>query len=257
MARAALQVSGSRFAVQQEAPLYVNVLKTRNSILAMPTDQGGGIHNGEKHEYDLSVLGGARLAWKPAGATLARAGQSGAAGTGGIRQTIFVEDSELCFLNRPVIVCEASRMSLITRLQINGRGRASYVEIAGSGRSAMGEHWRFASFSNQLDVILNERLVYREKWDLARDRFPHSAAGFRNCRLFASAVFCGADAQTRAEALSTFWRNGGSENLFCESAAVADNCWLVKCLDVDGLSLNRMLGEKIWDRPSSDYPYLS
>lgn len=246
MAAVFVEVSGDVAHVRQEAPLYVNVLKGRDSILMMPTDQGGGIHNGETHAYDLTLSAGSSVVWKPAGAVLSRAARLADAPEGFIEQRIRVSDSRLDFINRPTILCRQSRLVTSTRISVEEAGQVSYVEISGAGRFAMGEHWVFDSLSNHLEVRMNGHLTYLERWDLSDGRYPQSPGGFRNCRLFATAVFCGEGAGVRALSLSDFWRERKTPGLYCESARIADQCWIVKCLDIDGVVLNRTIHENIW-----------
>ena len=204
-----LTADGRRWRTRYRAPLFVNVLPCPGGgLLAAPVDQGGGLRNGERHLQRIALADGAEVTWAPPASTLclpggpdapAKPGTSGAPGTPGVGGEVAQLQlaarvgaaSYLRVAAPPMIPFAGAAVAQTTVVCVAAGGECLLVESGCPGRTQMGERWAFSRLAYRLTVLHDDRVAYRERWDLRPPEVPFAASGFGDCLGWGTCVACG------------------------------------------------------------------
>ena len=204
-----LTAEGRRWRTRYRAPLFVNVLPCPGGgLLAAPVDQGGGLRNGERHLQRIALADGAEVTWAPPASTLClpggpdmpgRPGTSGAPATPGdggeVAQLQLAARvgaaSYLRVAAPPIIPFAGAAVAQTTVVCVAAGGECLLVESGCPGRTQMGERWAFSRLAYRLTVLHDDRVAYRERWDLRPPEVPFAASGFGDCLGWGTCVACG------------------------------------------------------------------
>lgn len=180
--RIELVMRGHLWKKRHSPPLYLSLLDRQSHWEALPTDQSGGLRGGDRHTTVLELYDRAGLLWSPPAATLfhpcapstskpntsPRAPSQEPAGGASLIETALRIDggSRLHFCPRASIPCLGAVVRQSTVLELDAKSSLLYWDLWASGRSASGEEWDFASVSNELSVLRDGGLIFRERWSL-------------------------------------------------------------------------------------------
>ena len=204
-----LIAEGKRWRTRYRAPLFVNVLPCPGGgLLAAPVDQGGGLRNGERHLQRVALAAGAEVTWAPPASTLCLSGAAGTPGGPGASETPgepaadagisclqlaarVGRGSYLRVAGPPLIPFAGAAVAQTTVVCVAAGGECLLVESGCPGRTQMGERWAFNRLAYRLTVLHDDRVVYRERWDLRPPAVPLAASGFGDYLGWGTCVACG------------------------------------------------------------------
>ena len=225
-----LTAEGRRWRTRYRAPLFINVLPCPSSgLLAAPVDQGGGLRNGERHLQRVALADGAEVTWAPPASTLCLPGAGAvshlqlAARVGG--------GSYLRIAAPPLIPFAGAAVIQTTVVCVGGGGECLLVESGCPGRTQMGERWAFTRLAYRLTVLHDDRVVYRERWDLRPPAVPLAASGFGDCLGWGTCVACGPRA---LDELHEIRRRLAADGAAVSHGAISDQVAVARILDPYG-----------------------
>lgn len=127
-----------------------------------------GLFDGDEVEIDVRVESGARLVLTSPSAGRVYRARSEAAAV--VRQRLEVADGGCAeFFPELLIPHAGARYHQQTELRVSGSGRLLYCEWLAPGRVACGETFAWQELLWDTDVLLDDRLVARERYRLAPD----------------------------------------------------------------------------------------
>ena len=217
-----LMVHGTRWRTRYQAPLFVNVLRTAgDTLLAMPSDQGGGLRTGDRHRQRLLLDHGAEVTWAPPASTLCMPAAarsptpqaSREAGTAPAHLQLVADVRGASYLRvagRPLIPFAGADVQQTTVVRLAAGSQCLLVESGCPGRTQMGESWAFTYLAYHLTILNDRTVVYRERWQLCPPAVPHGPSGFGGYLGWATCVASGARAVTELHALRRWLADNGA-----------------------------------------------
>lgn len=205
-----LVVSGRRWSRVQRPPLTLTVLERPSGLWALPTDQSGGARGGDQLSTEIVVRDGARLDWLPPASALyfpsadrTRVCQ--------LRTRIEVAPgSRLDYLPKVSIPCREARVDQEVVIETASDGELLYWDGWSDGRTASGERGLFASLSNRLELRVEGRLVFQERWTLqGGTRADPDPAGLRGACQWWLGLAVGLRSHEALAARVAQWRDAG------------------------------------------------
>ena len=232
-----LTAQGRRWRTRYRAPLFVNVLPCPGgALLAAPVDQGGGLRNGERHLQRITLADGARVTWAPPASTLCLPGGPGTPGDGsGVAHLQLAArvgaGSYLRVAGPPLIPFAGAAVAQTTVVCIAAGGECLLVDTGCPGRTQMGERWAFSRLAYRLTVLHDDRVVYRERWDLRPPAVPFAASGFGDYLGWGTCVACGPRA---AAELDEIRRRLAADGAAVSQGAISEGVTVARFLDPHG-----------------------
>lgn len=157
-------VKGRQWQKQHTPPLYVNLLDRGDHLLALPTDQSGGLRGGDRQTQSLTVTGGGALHWQPPAAALYYPGAD-AQTVCYLENKLQVEaGSRMQFCPRAGIPCRGARIHQVTEIHLDPGADFLFWDVWTTGRTAAGEAARFGEVANKLSLHRGGHLLFREQW---------------------------------------------------------------------------------------------
>jgi urease accessory protein UreH len=95
----------------------------------------------------------------------------------------------------------------------------------------MGERWAFSRLAYRLTVLHDDRVVYRERWDLRPPAVPLAASGFGNYLGWGTCVACGPRAVAE---LSDIHRRLAADGAAVSHGTITDEVAVARILDPHG-----------------------
>lgn len=155
---------GQSWQSERSAPLGLTVIPQNDSLLVIPSDASGGLRGGDVHEYKVSLAHGADVQWSVPASTIFHPSRLGN-DICTIGATVSVDkDSALVWLSKPNIPGAQSRVDQTTSIEISVTSELLYSEFWAPGRH--GEDWDFGSIGSKLELKIDGRLRFKERWTL-------------------------------------------------------------------------------------------
>lgn len=146
-------------------------------------------------------------------------------------------DSNLIFINKPLIPCKDSNISQKIKIKVDSNSSLIYWDAISSGRIAHNERWEFQCFENKLDFHCDNTLAYKENWTLKKDMIPTNLSGFGENNLYATGIFYGTKA---LEKLKTFKQICAKNKYSYSIGEIFDNFAILKLVDNSGMVINKI-----------------
>ncbi|WGK70107.1 urease accessory protein UreD [Candidatus Haliotispira prima] len=201
--------------------------------MAIPSDQGGGIRNGDMHAFAINLREGAFLTWAPPASTLFHKSHQ-TEEPSRVTQTITLASSSgLSFIGKTNIPCEDANFKQETTISMDRDSHLFYQDIWSPGRVASGEKWAFTSMANQFQLYIEGILVYKENWSLQKENIPLGIGGFMGCDLWLTALAFGPQGEATLE---TEKRKLTKQGFLLETACLAKGVKILKGLRFDSLT---------------------
>ncbi len=223
-----LVVSGRRWRRVQRPPLSLTVLEKSDTLWAMPTDQSGGARGGDRLRTEVVVRDGARLDWLPPASSLYFPAAN-RVDVCQLRTRIAVAaGSRLRYLPKVSIPCREARVDQETVIESVSGSELLYWDGWSDGRTASGERGLFASLASRLELRLDGRLVFQERWNLPGGvRHLPDPAGLSGACQWWLGIGVGAAAHEALATKVSAWKTAGET---AECAELADDVWLARAL---------------------------
>lgn len=224
-----LVVRGQSWKRRQKPPLTLSVLEWPDRLLAMAIDQSGGQRGGDRLRTDVFVGDQGRLDWLPPSSSLffPSADRQKACV---VETRLKVEaGSQLVWCPRVSIPCAGARVEQTTVLEVATGAELLFWDGWADGRTSAGERGAFASLSNRLELRLDGRLVFQERWTLTgteRAAQP-DPAGFQGaCQWYLGLAAGEVSRQALADRVNV-WREAGER---VEMGELDEDLWIARVL---------------------------
>ena len=235
-----LSVTGERYRLYQEAPLYLNILK-KKMIEAYPTDQGGGMRGGDCHAVSISVSDKSGLLWSAPASTLCFPSMYDDEPCALLTDIHLYDSGKLYYINKPVIPTKNARVNQTTIIDIDELSSLFFVDIFCSGRIAHeDERWGFSCFKNHFELCASGETLYRENWELSASRIPSGSAEFNDLNIYATIIAKGINpARLIERSLSMLKPDAISIAL----GELSRECYILKALYKTGIYIDKFMKE--------------
>ena len=114
------------------------------------------------------------------------------------------------------------------------------VESGCPGRTQMGERWAFNRLAYRLTVLHDDRVVYRERWDLRPPAVPLAASGFGDYLGWGTCVACGPRA---VHELCEIRRRLAADGAAVSQGTLTDDVAVARILDPHGYLVTRLAAD--------------
>lgn len=148
----------SQAPLQLHRPLYRG--GSPNPVVYLKTPSAG-LLDGDEHRLEVAVGEGCFLELRTQAATLVYPGSS--------KQEFDIDvasGATLVFLPHQLIMAKGARLSQNVSIHLRSTSRLLYSEGWSAGRLAMGECWQFESLANKLQIFVDDKITFRENWNL-------------------------------------------------------------------------------------------
>ncbi len=233
-------VSGDKYRLSHNPPLYLNVIK-KTQIEAFPTDQGGGMRGGDSHRYTVSLDSSANVVWYSPASTLCYPSMYGSDDCCNLKVNINLADSNLIFVNKPLIPCKDSNIRQDIEIKVDSKSSLLYWDEMSSGRVAHEEQWKFLNFENKLSLSCDNILAYKENWTLKKGMIPSSLAGFGESCIYATGIFY----NDAIKKIDVFKHICNESKCTYSVGKIYDNLFIIKLIDKTGIGLNNMTNQAL------------
>ncbi len=224
-----LVVKGSRWVRSQRPPLTLTVIEKDDHLLVIPADQSGGLRGGDVTRTSVEVSDGGKVDWRPPSSGLYYPSVS-RQGICRVETLLAVEaGSSLLWLPKVAIPCSGAIVEQSTELRIQTGGELLYWDSWADGRTSSGERGSFGSLSNRLDLILDGRLRFRERW-LFEGRLASlnsDPAGFQGACQWHLGLALGATALRALQERAALWASAGET---VELGELDEGLWIARVL---------------------------
>jgi urease accessory protein UreH len=131
----------------------------------------------------------------------------------------------------PLIPFAGAAVAQTTVVCVAAGGECLLVESGCPGRTQMGERWAFDRLAYRLTVLHDDRVVYRERWDLRPPAVPFAASGFGDYLGWGTCVACGPRAVAELSGIRRRLADGGAA---VTGGAITDDIVVARVLDPHG-----------------------
>jgi urease accessory protein len=144
--------------LQLHRPLYLEDHDYPTVYLRTPS---AGLLGGDIHDLEVRVGKNSTLELCTQASTLIYPGKS--------QQSIKIsvdEGGKLIYLPHSIILAAEAHFTQRVHIELAKGSFLQYRDIWSAGRIAMKEKWQFQYFSNLIEIMMEDQLVYREHWHL-------------------------------------------------------------------------------------------
>ena len=142
--------------LSQSAPPVV-YLKTPSS----------GLLEGDEHQIEIEVSKDSSIEMRTQACTLVYPGRSRQ-----IVKLIVADGGRLVFHPHSLILASGCMLTQSVSIDLSRGAALDYQEEWCAGRIAMGEQWQFESFDYRIEILLDGKLSYRERWRMEPSNHP-------------------------------------------------------------------------------------
>ena len=240
---AAARAGGETYLARQSfrAPFHLSKPYWDGRVLQVQlVNSTAGILAGDELELDVAAEAGAALAVTTPAAARAFMMQSGAACC---RQRFAADAGAwLEYLPEPLFPHRETDYAQHTRLEIASGAAAFFVDQLAPGRVGCGECWAWRRLRIGLDVVLDGRLILRERLDASGAELARVAAFHgMNEAWFATAIIAAPALTAEAPVWGTV-RALHRDGCRCGVTALASGVWIVRVVAGGALVLRDTLG---------------
>jgi len=224
-----LVVRGRQWARSQRPPLSLTVIEKNTHLLVIPADQSGGLRGGDVSCTSVEVFGGGKVDWRPptSGLYYPSANRQGVCR---VKTRLVVEaGSSLSWMPKVSIPCSGAIVEQSTELQIQTGAEFLYWDGWADGRTSSGERGAFGTLSNRLDLVLDGRLRFRERWSYegVRPSGETDPAGFQGACQWHVGLALGAASLRALQQRTALWVSAGET---AECGELDEGLWIARVL---------------------------
>jgi urease accessory protein len=147
-----------RSPLQVHRPLYLDGAAHPTVYLRSPSS---GLLDGDEHRINVAVSSGACLELRTQAACVVYPGAS--------QQTLTVnvaDNGKFVFRPHPFILHKGARLQQRVRINLSETSQLIFSDSWCAGRLAMEEAWQFDEFDNTVEIFLERKLIYRDRYQI-------------------------------------------------------------------------------------------
>lgn len=142
--------------LQVHRPLYLEGASHPTVYLRSPSS---GLLDGDQHRIAIVVGDGAALELRTQAACVVYPGAA--------EQTVKVQvgnEARFCFRPHPFILHKGAQLRQVVRIELRESSQLIFSDSWCVGRVAMEEAWAFQEFDNTVEIFVEGKLVYRDRY---------------------------------------------------------------------------------------------
>lgn len=201
-----------------ETPFKItHVLNSRRPLAHLILMQcTAGLFGGDEVDCSIRLQPGARALLTQQSATKVHPSE----GRPAIQRThVIVErGAELHFYLEPLIPFANSVLRQTTRIDVEHGSRLVFWEAFMTGRVGRGESWQFQELASEIELRVENRLIYLDRFRLLPNGLEQSAWAMSGCSYVGTGLYVGEDARGFADGLHRAMPEAGVDSLSDKAA---------------------------------------